>query len=107
MLAAGRMMLLGIAIPLLAIALCGPVTAGVNTGGSAWLSAPNADGNGALTNFPILVHLGGVRDVKELAISLKWYPYDPTGDCYRFVSAPRSAEEGWALEEHPGAAFNG
>jgi len=96
----------------IALAACvGRAEAGSNAGSSAWLSSASdaavAAQDDRITNFPILVNLSGVRDVTELAIHLKWSPYDPAGGCFQVVSAPRSATSGWSLQQPPGAAFNG
>jgi len=89
----------------------GEAEAGSNVGSAAWLSVPSdaeaAAQDDRITNFPVQVNLSGLRDARELAIQLRWYPFVQGGRCFQIVSSPRSATSGWAIQERPNAAFDG
>src|SRR5262249_5847352 len=51
--------------------------------------------------------LVGATDVRQLALTLKWMPYDSTGQCYSIVPASPDAECGWNTATPPGGDFEG
>jgi hypothetical protein len=56
--------------------------------------------------FPLFLHLSGVQDVKRLAVTLQWTPFDSAG-CYHVVSASPQSSSGWATAISPGTDFEG
>ena len=56
---------------------------------------------------PLYVQLTEARDIVALAVTIRWYPFDSPGSCYRLASADSGSGCGWATAAPPGAQFNG
>ncbi len=84
--------------------------AGVNAGGAARLSWDQAGTTDLSvvpsTPFPLFLFLDGVTDVRSLAVSLRWTPFDSVG-CYAVVSAAADTGCAWAVADPPGGDFEG
>jgi len=56
---------------------------------------------------PLYVQLTNARDIAALAVTIRWYPFDSPGSCYRLASVDSGSGCGWATAVPPGAQFNG
>lgn len=54
------------------------------------------------TPFPLFVHLSGAPDVRQLAVTLRWSPYDSLA-CYRVLEGSITGSCGWTAATLPGA----
>lgn len=99
-----------LAVPILLTAF--PARAGDNSGGTVGLSwdasgdSTSGTAAGGVT-FPLFLHLYDAPDIQELAVTIRWIPYDSTGQCYSVIRAPLDSVCGWATDEQPGGAFEG
>jgi hypothetical protein len=89
-----------------------PAVAGGNAGGTVHLTW-DSDGQIATeavpkaTVFPLFLRIEGAPDIRQLAINLKWMPFDSLGQCYKVVPAAEDSSCGWAVEEPPAGGFEG
>lgn len=87
-------------------------TAGNNAGGIARLSW---DENGSMSNlpsapadsFPIYLTIFEVPDIRALAVTIKWFPTDPTGRCYGLLPSAASSGCGSTSSNSPVGEFAG
>lgn len=86
--------------------------AGNNAGGTVGLSWDAAGDSttgtmGSGLTFPLFLHIHDVADVQQLAINIRWIPYDSTGQCYSVVPAQADSACGWATDGMPSGPFAG
>ncbi|HEY6195552.1 MAG TPA: FlgD immunoglobulin-like domain containing protein [Candidatus Eisenbacteria bacterium] len=88
------------------------VQAGNNAGGTAYLTWDVAGQVPVLSQpvaqpFPLYLHLAGVPDIRSLAVSLRWAPYDSVGACYTMISGAPDESCGAGNDSLPGGPFAG
>jgi FlgD Ig-like domain len=86
--------------------------AGLNAGATAGLSwdaagdSTTGAGAGGVT-FPLFFHIHGASDLQQIAVILRWIPYDSTGQCYSVVPAQPDSACGWSTSQPPIGPFAG
>lgn len=88
--------------------------AGNNAGGTSFLSW-DREGTVSYLNavprspFPLYLHLRDATDTDELAVTLKWWPFDSLGNCFSPTPAPAGSDTtcGWMVAVPPLGGFDG
>jgi hypothetical protein len=57
--------------------------------------------------FPLYLHLSADTDIRQLAINLRWFPYDTTEAYYRILPAGPDSASGWITAVPPEGPFDG